>query len=325
MKIVIVTSAGLSGAGAISDYLLSRSDFTSPFKNKLDYKQDYELRMVADPFGIDHLYQNFYENFSINNAAYSLFQFTNYINNLKKIKDVLSKKPIYNKFFFDQVDLYKKKIVKLSYYGLPQHYSISMSPYQKLTWRISNYNQSKFAQETNFYKMVIPVNKKKFMSVTNKFLLKVISQHDLTKKKNIVVDQGGNFWNPISSTKYFINSKVIQVIRDPKAIFSSMKTRKSLSYPGNDINLFIKWFKEIQEKRNYHEEKKTLQIKFEDFVLKHEIIKKKINNFLKIKNEITDFDLENSKKNIFKYKKNLTTKEIKKINLKLKKFIYFND
>ena len=104
-----------------------------------------------------------------------------------------------------------------------------------------------------------------------------------------------------------------------------MKTRKSLSYPGNDINLFIKWFKEIQEKRNYHEEKKTLQIKFEDFVLKHEIIKKKINNFLKIKNEITDFDLENSKKNIFKYKKNLTTKEIKKINLKLKKFIYFND
>ena len=183
MKIVIVTSAGLSGAGAISDYLLSRSDFTSPFKNKLDYKQDYELRMVADPFGIDHLYQNFYENFSINNAAYSLFQFTNYINNLKKIKDVLSKKPIYNKFFFDQVELYKKKIVKLSYYGLPQHYSISMSPYQKLTWRISNYNQSKFAQETNFYKMVIPVNKKKFMSVTNKFLLKVISQHDLTKKK----------------------------------------------------------------------------------------------------------------------------------------------
>lgn len=325
MKIVIVTSAGLSGAGAISDYLLSRSDFTSPFKNKLDYKQDYEFRMVADPFGIDHLYQNFYENFSINNAAYSLFQFTNYINNLKKIKDVLSKKPIYNKFFFDQVELYKKKIVKLSYYGLPQHYSISMSPYQKLTWRISNYNQNKFAQETNFYKMVIPVNKKKFMGLTKKFLLKVISQHDLKKKKNIVVDQGGNFWNPISSTKYFINSKVIHVIRDPKAIFSSMKTRKSLSYPGNDINLFIKWFKEIQERRNYHEEKKTLQIKFEDFILKHEIIKKKINNFLKIKNEITDFDLENSKKNIFKYKENLTTKEIKKINLKLKKFIYFND
>jgi hypothetical protein len=324
MKIVIVSSAGLSGAGSISDYLLSRSDFTSPFKNKTDYKQDYEFRMVTDPCGIDNIYRNFYENFSINNAAYAYFQLENYISNLKKIKDVKSNKPIYSDFFFKQYDYYIKKIVKFSYYGLPQHYAISMSPYSKLIWRLLNYNKKKFAQETNFYKMVIPVEKKIFLNLTNKFLLKVITQHD-SSKKNVVVDQGGNFWNPVSSTKYFTNSKVIQVVRDPKAIFSSMKTRKSLSYPGNDINLFIKWFKEIQARRNLKEEKKVLQVKFEDFILKHENTKVKINNFLNLKNQKTDFNLGNSEKNIKKYKENLNKNEISKINSELKKFIYFND
>ena len=39
-------------------------------------------------------------------------------------------------------------------------------------------------------------------------------------KRNIVVEQGGNFWSPISSTKFYGNKKkVIIVSRDPKAIF----------------------------------------------------------------------------------------------------------
>ena len=71
MKTVVIVSPGLSGAGAVSDYLLSRADFVSPFKKSVDYKQDYEFRVVSDPFGIDHLYKSFYQNFSINNAAYA--------------------------------------------------------------------------------------------------------------------------------------------------------------------------------------------------------------------------------------------------------------
>ena len=46
MKVVVIVSPGLSGAGAISDYLLSREDFVSPFKKDVDYKQDYEFRIV---------------------------------------------------------------------------------------------------------------------------------------------------------------------------------------------------------------------------------------------------------------------------------------
>ena len=53
-----------------------------------------------------------------------------------------------------------------------------------------------------------------------------------------MIDQGGNFWDPIKSTQYFDRRKIILVTRDPRSIFSSMKTRKSLAYPGHNIRIF---------------------------------------------------------------------------------------
>ena len=325
MKVVVIVSPGLSGAGAVSDYLLSRTDFISPFKKNVDYKQDYEFRIVSDPFGIDHLYRNFYQNFSINNAAYAYSQFKKYVQNLRKLKDVKSKKKIYNEEFFINIEKYLKKIVKISYYGLPQHFRISMSNYQKIIWRLKNANKQSFAQNTKFYEMIIPVDKKIFIKETKKLLIKILTKHDRKGKKNIVVDQGGNFWRPISSTIYYPNCKVIQVTRDPKAVFSSMKTRKSLSYPSNNIKTFVNWYKEMNKKRSLNEEKSTLKVKFEDFILKHKSTIKRINKFLKLNDNKTNFDFENSKKNLFKYKNNLNSKEIKLINSNLKKFINLYD
>lgn len=112
MKTVAIISSGLCGAGAISDYLLSRNDFVSPFKKNVDYKQDYEFRLVSDPFGIDHLYKNFCNIFSINNAAYTFNQFKKYTQNLKKLKDVKSNQKIYKKYFFKHLEVYIKKIIK---------------------------------------------------------------------------------------------------------------------------------------------------------------------------------------------------------------------
>jgi len=325
MKTVVIVSPGLSGAGAVSDYLLSRADFVSPFKKSVDYKQDYEFRVVSDPFGIDHLYKSFYQNFSINNAAYAHSQFKKYIQNLKKLKDIKSGEKIYNDDFFYNVEKYLKKIIKISYYGLPQHYRISMSNYQKIIWKLKNANKKNFAQNTKFYEMIIPVEEKIFIKESKKLLLKILITHNRKQKKNVVVDQGGNFWRPISSTKYYPDCKVIQVTRDPKGVFSSMKTRKSLSYPGNDIRTFVNWYKEMNKKRSFIEEKNTLKIKFEDFILNHEYSTKRINKFLNLKNYKAIFDLENSKKNLFKYKKNLNQKEIRFINSNLKQFINLND
>ena len=63
------------------------------------------------------------------------------------------------------------------------------------------------------------------------------------EKKNVVIEQGGNYWKPITSTKYYgANRKIILVNRNPKAIFWSMKRRNSLSYPSHDVEIFVNWY-----------------------------------------------------------------------------------
>ena len=90
---VVVISPGLSGAGLISDYLLNRNDFISPFNLEA------EFRLLHDPGGIHNLYCGLYENFSVNNAAYFFNEFEKYIAKLKNLS-VKIKKNIYTIHFF---------------------------------------------------------------------------------------------------------------------------------------------------------------------------------------------------------------------------------
>ena len=85
---VITSSPGLSGAGLISDFLLSRKDFTSPFKNNPDEDQQSEFRFVSDPGGLISLYKGFYENFSINNCAYLYDEFNKYLDKINFPSDL---------------------------------------------------------------------------------------------------------------------------------------------------------------------------------------------------------------------------------------------
>ena len=59
---VVTVGSGNSGGGAIHDYLSHREDFISPFYG-------HEFRLINDPDGIDNLYNNLFNNFSINNSA----------------------------------------------------------------------------------------------------------------------------------------------------------------------------------------------------------------------------------------------------------------
>ena len=95
MNIYIVLGSGNSGAGAIHDYLSSREDCIAPFKGA-------EFRIVNDPNGIDDLYNNLYENFSINKSSNSIYEFRKFIRT--------SYYSNYNKKF----KIYKKEIIKLS-------------------------------------------------------------------------------------------------------------------------------------------------------------------------------------------------------------------
>ena len=182
---VITSSPGLSGAGLIFDYLLDREDFVSPFKNFPDEDQQAEFRFVTDPGGLNSLYYGFYENFSINNCAYVFDEFNKYLNKLKKlsIKKNNNKIFLYNNRFFKEIEIFKKKVIRLEYYGLPQFYRLGLSNKDKIIWKLSY--KIKSAQDSRFLKMVIPVEKLIFIKTAQNLINNFLDSK--TKKKKILL------------------------------------------------------------------------------------------------------------------------------------------
>ena len=128
----------------------------------------------------------------------------------------------------------------------------------------------KSAKDIPLINMILPCSEESFLKYAEDFILNIYKLNsNFDQKKNIIIEQGGNFLNPISSTKYYgENRKIIFVSRDPKAIFWSMKRRNSLSYPGNNIRIFVKWYKNLIKKINKHEFKNIIEINFENFFSK---------------------------------------------------------
>ena len=209
----------------------------------------------------------------------------------------------------------------MSYYGLPQFYRLGLGKKDRFVWKITN--RFKSAQESKFLEMVIPVDEKIFVKEAIKFIDKILYPSIKNKKKHIVIDQGANFWKPESSTKFYSNKKIILITRDPRSIFASMKSRKSLSYPGHDVNIFLEWYKSIISRAGLlRNSKNVLLIKYENFIINHDKESKKLLKFLKIKKLPNNkFNIEDSKKNVYKAKKVLTKKEKHLLKTKLKKYL----
>ena len=71
------------------------------------------------------------------------------------------------------------------------------------------------------------------------------------------------------------------VTRDPRSIFSSMKTRKSLAYPGHNIRIFCEWYKNIMKNYNTVKESNLLiKIKYEKFINDYDNQSKKLQIFI---------------------------------------------
>ena len=320
---VIIASPGLSGAGLIFDYLLDRKDFVSPFKEYPDKDQQSEFRFVTDPGGLNSLYEGFYKNFSTNNCAYVFDEFNKYLKKISQLTIIENnkKKKLYNSYFFTEIKKFKKKIIKLSYYGLPQFYRLGLSKKDRIVWRISN--RFKSAQESKFLQMILPVDEKIFINESKKLINKILYSNVKNKKKNMVIDQGANFWKPELSTIFYSNKKIILITRDPRSIFASMKSRKSLSYPGHNVNVFIDWYQSIISRiGSFKNSKNVLLVKYENFIINHNNESKKLLKFLKIKKtDKNTFNIKDSKKNIYKADKVLTKKEKHLIETKLKKYL----
>jgi hypothetical protein len=316
MKIFIVLGSGNSGAGAIHDYLLSRDDFFSPFKGK-------EFRLVNDPDGLDELFNTLYNDFSINGSANKLNNFNIFTKNYF-YSNYNNKNKILNKQFLNLTKYFISQIIKIQYNGSPQFFFDKINFLKKINFYFKRFILKKDAKNIELLKMVIPVSQEHFIEESRKYLYEIFRLSDkFEEKKNIVIEQGGNFFNPIESTKYYgSNREIIVVTRDPKAIYWSMKRRQSLAYPGHNIKLFVKWYKSVMEKVNFSENNNVIHIKYENFFLDFENQKKLLCSKLNLDPNINDnFDLDFTKKNLFKFEKKLSHNEREFIDSELKEYV----
>ena len=316
MKIFIVLGSGNSGAGAIHDYLLSRDDFFSPFKGK-------EFRLVNDPDGLDELFNTLYNDFSINGSANKLNNFNIFTKNYF-YSNYNNKNKILNKQFLNLTKYFISQIIKIQYNGSPQFFFDKINLLKKINFYFKRFILKKDAKKIELLKMVIPVSQEHFIEESRKYLYEIFRLSDkFEEKKNIVIEQGGNFFNPIESTKYYGSDReIIVVTRDPKAIYWSMKRRQSLAYPGHNIKLFVKWYKSVMEKVNFSENNNVIHIKYENFFLDFENQKKILCSRLNIDPKINDnFDLNFTKNNLFKFKEKLTDDEKRFIDNELKDYV----
>lgn len=324
MKTIIVLGLMNSGSGAVHDYLSSRSDFESPFGTN-------EFKLCVDPMGLDNLYVNCYKNFSFFNPSNAINDFLDYVEKLQNyvVYESYGKaKKLFNQKLETPSLEFVNKITEILYYGNPEFSNFKISNVKSLYLKFKK-------KRYNFFKVRIPVKEKFFLKESKKYIEKIILNNINKKKlhpnKNIVLNQAANIFNPIQSSQYFEKRKIVIVTRDPRDMFSSMKKRKSKGPPSYNVKLFIKWYKKCFDNISFKKKlnnKLILLVKYEDFINNFNKENKKICKFLSIssnyklkKNFYPKFNLEDSRKNLYKSKKFLSNHENLLIKKHLGKFL----
>ena len=178
--------------------------------------------------------------------------------------------------------------------------------------------------------IILPKNEKIFIKEGKQLIKNIIfnnTEKTLIKNKNIVLNNAADILNPIETSRFYENVKIIAVTRDPRDIFTSMKSRQSMATPWYNVDIFIRWYKKCFDKNIYLNKNNPLilKLKFEEIIKNFDKENDKICKFLNInlkfevdKKKHFEFNLEKSKKNIYKSKKYLSKKELSKIEKQLK-------
>lgn len=310
---IIVLGTTYSGSGAVYDYLTGRGDLYDPMEGT-------EYQIPQMPNGLMALEATSKNAFHPATSDFMLFQFLKITEKLSR-----SRKPWrYGKNYSSLIPSFQKSIKEfveeISAAKFPMHWH----------WRRLMQSQSPFTHIFSKLKNRMGFSNKspqtRVLVSEKEFLLAAQKLHDKMFKVNsnnrpVLLNQAGSGWNPIESTKYFSNRKVIIVTRDPRDQFLEIKQyKKAYSVQG-----FIDWFKEMQRRIQKIDNSNILFVQFEDFVNNNGIIINKICKHLSLSSAISsNYEPNISKKNIGKYKKFLSLEDIDLIESHLSKYINNN-
>ena len=306
---IIVLGTTYSGSQAIFDYLSLRKDLYDPMIGT-----EYQLPQM--PNGLMTLEAISGKSFHAPTVDYVIKQFQNNISKLSRPPSRWKYGKNYTQLlptFENAINHFVNEITKIN---IPL----------KLEWKrlVENdfkYFLSKLKYKIGFNEKVaetsIICTKEELIYASQK-LHKNIFLKD-SNKLPVLLNQAGSGWNPVESTKYFLNRKIILVNRDPRDQFVELKQYKKAS----DVNSFIYWYKEMQKRIKNADSNFFVQIQFEDFVINHMEEINSLCNYLSIDKKIlSQYESKNSMKNIGKYTKFLNNKERELIEKNLSEYLY---
>ena len=307
---IIVLSTMNSGGGAIYDYLSGRGDLHDPLKGS-----EYQLPQM--PHGLMTLEAVAGNAFHPGTSDYAITQFEEII--IRLANSHSKWKP--GRGFAKKLKLFeiatKEFVDDISAANYPMQLEwqrLMRSPVQHFLSLLKN----RFHIKEKISNSRILVSEHKLITAAQKMHDKIFSSNSLGMP--VLLDQAGSGWNPIESTKFFFNRKVIVVTRDPRDQFVFMKKNKY----GTSVSGFIDWYHEMQRRLNSIKDPILIYIKFEDFVSQHERMTNLICNHLSIdSSKPSTYEPNQSKKNIGKFKNILTKKEIDDIEKNLSEYISF--
>ena len=308
---IILLGTFYSGSGVVYDYLSGRGDLNDPL-------QGTEYQLPQMPNGLMTLEAITKKAFHPPTADFALNQFEKITKKLSQSetlwrygKDYASMIPLFDKVVEQFIkDICAAKLpMQLHWHRTMQ----SQSAIKYFFSKLKNYlGFIKVAPDTRLL-----VSQEDFIIAAQKMHTELFRTE--TDKRPILLNQAGSGWNPIESTKYFLNQKVVLVTRDPRDQFAELKQFKKAAR----VEGFIDWYKEMQQRLRQTDNPILLRLRFEDFVNKYNEMVNVLCNHASINHKTaSSYEPNLSKKNIGKYKKILSQQEIDVIESNLSEYIY---
>lgn len=226
--------------------------------------------------------------------------------------------------FMDYVDEYINELVEHRFKGF---WYMDEFPQKRSLWERFKNKIKRTKKEDNIEMFLSYPSEEKFIKASKKFINKVIDSLNKDNKENIIIDQLLLPYNLEALDKYFNNTKLIIVERDPRDVFILNKNSHSLVPFPTDALEFTKIYKNIRNLAGKEENCNILRIKFEDLIYDYEKTLNVIYKFLGIDSSMhlakkTKFIPEKSIDNTQLFRNYKNQNEIKIIEEELGEYLY---
>lgn len=297
---IIVLGTTYSGSGAVYDYLAGRGDICDPLAG-----EEYQLPQV--PHGLMALEAAAGQAFHPGAADYAIVQFQNVVERLART----SNKWRHGKNYAAKIPDFRQTVTQFVNQISTAHFSM------RLDWHRLFRSTPQHIYHQGYERLGLQLNPPitRVLKSPEEVLSAAQDLHDRlfaagTKPAQILLNQAGSGWNPVESTKYFAERKIVLVTRDPLDQFAEIKLYKRAS----DVEGFISWYRELQRRLAKFDSPRLLTIRFEDFVNSHENTVNQICEHLQLSKQRTvSYRVDLSRKNIGLYNDVLTADESMKI------------